>query len=134
MLATVLSTPISLSPVGHGTIKLHRLPPHCFLGSALHRVLSITIGIWRLWPLLISPRKASRQKMQEQFSAFCLITLPVTQQCAIGFHRFALLCRWPQRSQGNCRPEPHWLSADRLLSRSPRIRTLAFTAQLPHLQ
>ena len=66
---------------------------------------------------------------------FCLITLWVTPYRAIGFHRV--------RSYGSMTPacldfcstsSPVWWFTDRLLSRSPRIRTLTFPAQLHHLR
>jgi hypothetical protein len=65
---------------------------------------------------------------------FCLITRPVARLSAIGFHLFALPCRWTQGSQGTCIPGPHWLSADRRLSRSPQIRACTVTALLHHLR
>ena len=66
---------------------------------------------------------------------FCLISIWVTQYRAIGFIDFA--------HTGRCNPVcldvcstsyPVWCFTDRLLSRSPRIRTLTFSAQLHHLQ
>ncbi len=65
---------------------------------------------------------------------FCLITQLIAQPSAIGFHLFALLGRWTQRSQGTYRPGPYWLSADRSLSRSPQIRACTFPALLHHLR
>ena len=47
---------------------------------------------------------------------------------------FALTGRWHPGSQGTYIPGPYWLFTDRPISRSPRIRTLTFTAQLHHLQ
>jgi len=62
---------------------------------------------------------------------FWLITLPVAQQGAIGFH---LICSYRSMSSvcpGLVNQVPDWLVTDRLLSRSPQIRACTVAA-LPH--
>ena len=65
---------------------------------------------------------------------FCLITCLVTQSCAIGFHLVRSFQSMTLKSQGAYIPEPYWLITDRLLSRSPQIRTCTFFALLHHLR
>ncbi|ELZ9638219.1 TPA: hypothetical protein SMO99_004151 [Proteus mirabilis] len=54
---------------------------------------------------------------------FCLITCQVTPSCAIGFHLVRSFQSMKLKSQGTYKPEPYWLMTDRVLSRSPQIRT-----------
>nr|ACJ76646.1 hypothetical protein [Klebsiella pneumoniae]ACO53362.1 unknown [Pseudomonas aeruginosa]ADF28269.1 hypothetical protein [Enterobacter cloacae]AHZ92137.1 hypothetical protein [Citrobacter freundii]ADF59073.1 hypothetical protein [Enterobacter cloacae] len=54
---------------------------------------------------------------------FCLITCRVAPSCAIGFHLIRSFQLMKLKSQDTCRPEPYWLMTDRMLSRSPQIRT-----------
>jgi hypothetical protein len=49
---------------------------------------------------------------------FCLIINKVTPADAIGFHLVRSFQSMTLKSQGTYIPEPHWLVADRLLSRS----------------
>jgi len=65
---------------------------------------------------------------------FCLITCPVTQSRAIGFHRVRSFELMTLKGQGTYIPEPYWLITDRLLSRSPQIRACTFFALLHHLR
>ena len=65
---------------------------------------------------------------------FCLITYRVAPSCAIGFHLVRSFQSMRLKSQGTCKPEPHWLMTDRVLSRSPQIRARTFTALLHHLR
>jgi len=106
-----------------------------------HRVPIITMGVWLLGfgflrrstssfhgvvcRLLISPWMAYMKKMQEQFSFFCLINHAIADATAIGFHllRFSLWCDGKPRSRDTYIAEPYRLITDRLLSRSPQIRT-----------
>ncbi|EMG9311648.1 hypothetical protein ACLH3X_004068 [Proteus mirabilis] len=54
---------------------------------------------------------------------FCLITCQVTPSCAIGFHLVRSFQSMKLKIQGTYKPEPYWLMTDRVLSRSPQIRT-----------
>jgi hypothetical protein len=54
---------------------------------------------------------------------FCLIINKVAFADAIGFHRIRSFQLMKLKSQGTYRPEPDWLDTDRLLGRSPQIRT-----------
>jgi hypothetical protein len=54
---------------------------------------------------------------------FCLIINKVALIDAIGFHHIRSFELMTLKDQGTSIPEPHWLFTDRLLSRSPQIRT-----------
>ncbi len=65
---------------------------------------------------------------------FCLITLLISSQRAIGFHLVRSYRAMTPACQGLIYQWPVWLVTDRLLSRSPRIRTLTVATQPHHLQ
>ncbi len=65
---------------------------------------------------------------------FCLIINKVSSIDAVGFHRIRSFQLMELKSQGTCIPEPDWLVTDRLLSRSPQIRTCTVSALLHHLR
>jgi hypothetical protein len=65
---------------------------------------------------------------------FCLVTARVTQRSAIVGHRVRSLRVDETCAPGQLNQRPSWDLNDRVLSRSPQIRTCTVTAQLHHLR
>ena len=105
-----------LSPVGYKASKLHRL-------LIDFQVQAFTVSC----PL--------RQAFG--YYAVCWLLLNHSVSYPMLRYRFSSIRSFQSmrlKSQGTYIPVPHWLTTDRLLSRSPQIRTWTVPAQLHHLR